>query len=700
MSQGFRRRGGGPGQGAAAWPAFRPAALSEYQDSLDRLRGLGGFDDDAALLEQSLPRAAGGGTAHAPEPAISPAEMAVFERFVELLASRQEDTMLRLAKRALNRARATGGPGGEPTSLTADYTNLTRSSEATSFASNRVAAERITLAEQQHALERQQAVLSGQRQAFEAERDEFEWVKGQLMRSLPDGAAARLQAQHRAVQARLQYLQMRADAGAHTGRERERAAAAALARAGRQRARREHVCALRLQCALRRRVARRRAEAARGEIEGRRGERAAQLEAGRARVRAGIEARERREAQQEAARLLQASERGRSLRAGPKGAALREHTLAKRQMEERLVQAGAAVTMQAKTRQRLARREAQARHEARRLQGERRARRHHLTVAEVRHQQQRERAATAMQAVVRGKGGRDAAAATRARRGEEKRREGKRREQKAEARAAARRARQEHRAATTLQATARRRCHARVATEEARQQQLRRATRDARGAAGAAAARTALEREERELKLRPAPPTVVLHSLALDLGMLRRPSQLIVEVELGSDPRMLHARLQRDCSRMTKSGQISLGDFEIAMPFDHPGVAPRLAALLSRTGQAQVDTDVVFTLYAAEGDAQPGYIGQAYVNLHECLRAAKDHVGAEEPQLVLETDDSRAVATLQVSVRALAAMRALVSPAAAAAAARPRATPKGLEETHYQGDTADNEWEWDLDTGG
>ena len=69
---------------------------------------------------------------------------------------------------------------------------------------------------------------------------------------------------------------------------------------------------------------------------------------------------------------------------------------------------------------------------------------------------------------------------------------------------------------------------------------------------------------------------------------------------------------------------------------------------------------------------------------------------------MLETDDSRAVGRLQVSVRALAAMRALVSPAAAAAAAtpRPRATPKGLEETHYQGDTADNEWDWDLDTGG
>jgi len=696
MSQ--RRRGG---QGAAAWPAFRPAALSEYQDSLDRLRGLGGFDDDATLLEQSLPRAAGGGAAHAPEPAISPAEMAVFDRFVELLASRQEDTMLRLVKRALNRARtcATGGPGCEPLSSLADYTNLTRSSEATSFSSNRVAAERITLAEQQHALQRQQAVLSGQRKALEAERDEFEWVKGQLMRSLPDGAAARLQAQHRAVQARMQYLQMRADAGAHAGRERERAAAAALARAGRERARREHVCALRLQCALRRRVARRRAEVTRSEIEGRRGERAAQLEAGRARVRAGIEARERREAQQEAARLLQASERGRRLRAGPEGAALREHTLAKRQMEERLVQAQAAVTMQAKTRQRLARREAHARHEARRLQGERRARRHHLTVAEVRHQQQKERAATAVQAAVRGKAGRSAADATRARRGEEKRREGKRREQKAEVRAAARRARQEHRAATTLQATARRRCDARVATEEARQQQLRRATRDARGAAGAAAARSALEREER---VRAAPPTVVLHSVTLELGMLRRPSQLLIEVELGSEPRMMHARLQRDCSRMSESGQISLGDFEMTMPFDHPGVAPRMAQLLSRTGQAQVETDVVFTLYAVQGDAQPAYIGQAFVNLHECLRAAKDHVGAEEPQLVLETDDSRAVGRLQVSVRALAAMRALVSPAAAAAAAtpRPRATPKGLEETHYQGDTADNEWDWDLDTGG
>ena len=84
---------------------------------------------------------------------------------------------------------------------------------------------------------------------------------------------------------------------------------------------------------------------------------------------------------------------------------------------------------------------------------------------------------------------------------------------------------------------------------------------------------------------------------------------------------------------------------------------------------------------------------QAYVNLHECLRAAKDHLGAEEPPLVFETDDSRAVGTLKVSVRALAAMRALAGPAAVG--------PKGFEETHYKGDTADNnEWEWDLDTGG
>ena len=671
-----RRRG----PGAVAWPAFRPAALSEYQDSLDRLRGLGGFDDDATLLEQSLPIAA-------PDPALNQAEMAVFERFVELLASRQEDTMLRLAKRALNRATcATGGPGGEPS--TADYTNLMRSSEATSFSSKRVAAERISLAEQQHALERQQAAFEAERVRFEAERDEFEWVKRQMMRSMPDGAAARLQAQHRAVQARLQYLQMRADAGAHAGRERGRAAAAALARAGRQRARREHACALRLQCALRQRVARRRSEAARAELECMRGERAAQLAAGRARVRAGVEARERREAEHEAARRLQASERGRSLRAGPHGAALREHTLAKQQMAERLVQAEAAVTVQAKARQRLARHEAQARHEARRLQDERRARRHHLTVAEVRHQQQRERAATAVQAAVRGKAGRGTAAAARARRGEERRREG---ERKAEARAAARRARQEHRAATTLQATARRRSDARVAAERAREQQLRRATRDARGAAGAAAARSALEREERERRLRAAPPTVVLHSVALDLGVLRRPSQLVVEVELGSEPRMMHTRLLRDCSRMSKSGQLSLGDFEMPMPFEHPSVAPRLAALLARTGQAQVDTDVVFTLYAAQGAAQPAYLGQAYVNLHECLRAAKDHLGAEEPQLVLEADDI-AVGTLEVSVRALAAMRALVSPATA--------PPKGLDETHYQADIADHEWEWDLDTGG
>ena len=68
---------------------------------------------------------------------------------------------------------------------------------------------------------------------------------------------------------------------------------------------------------------------------------------------------------------------------------------------------------------------------------------------------------------------------------------------------------------------------------------------------------------------------------------------------------------------------------------------------------------------------------------------------------MLEADDI-AVGTLEVSVRALAAMRALVSPATAAAAAAvgPRATPKGLDETHYQADIADHEWEWDLDTGG
>ena len=213
---------------------------------------------------------------------------------------------------------------------------------------------------------------------------------------------------------------------------------------------------------------------------------------------------------------------------------------------------------------------------------------------------------------------------------------------------------------------------------------------------------------------------------------------------------MLHARLQRDCSDMAKSGEMSLADFEIAMPFDRAGVASRLAALLSRTGQAEVDTDVVFTLYAAEGDAQPtyigqvrtahvqhmhsacttvrtarmcsvhaahvqcmhiacaahvqrichGYTGQAYVNLHECLRAAKDHLGSEEPPLVLETDESRAVGTLMVSVRALAAMRALVSPTPPPPPRAMVAAPKGFEETHHERDTADNEWEWDLDTGG
>ena len=339
-------------------PTLPRAALSEYQDSLDRLRDLGGFDDDAALLEQSLPSGSTRALNVAPEPAISPVELAVFERFVELLSSRQESTMLKLAKQALHRASTYATESSS--SSTADFANLARSSESTSFASKRVAAERMQLLADRHALEQQQATLTGQLTALDAERQEFEWVKVQLTRSLPDGAAARLQAQHRAVQARLQYLQMRSDAGVQAGRTRERAAAAALARAARQRARREQRAALRLQCALRQQIALRRAEAARGEMEVRRGERAAQLEAGRVRVRAALEAREQLAAEQDAARRLQASERGRSLRAGPEGVALREHTAAKRQMEARLVQTVAAVTVQTATRQRLARREAQA----------------------------------------------------------------------------------------------------------------------------------------------------------------------------------------------------------------------------------------------------------------------------------------------------------------------------------------------------
>ena len=92
--------------------------------------------------------------------------------------------------------------------------------------------------------------------------------------------------------------------------------------------------------------------------------------------------------------------------------------------------------------------------------------------------------------------------------------------------------------------------------------------------------------------------------------------------------------------------------------------------------------------------------------MHECLRAAKDHLGSQESPLVLETEQSQAVGTLSVSVRALAAMRALTSPpplqpqpprAAGAAAV---AASKGLDETHLEGDTADSEWEWDIDTGG
>ena len=73
---------------------------------------------------------------------------------------------------------------------------------------------------------------------------------------------------------------------------------------------------------------------------------------------------------------------------------------------------------------------------------------------------------------------------------------------------------------------------------------------------------------------------------------------------------------------------------------------------------------------------------------------------------MLETDESHAVGTLRVTVRALEAMLALLQRAAAATAAAPP-PPKGgaaarkvVDETHFQEDMADDELDWDIDVDG
>lgn len=181
--------------------------VSEYQATLDRLRDLG-FDGDAELLERSLPvphaeRPPGSSWAAAtPEPQMSPAELLAFDKFVEVLASRHDDAMLGLTKLALNRAHALVKAGGRAAPRDGEpLANLVRSSEAVTFEGERVAAERMRMLGERLAVEQAHAGLQAERAAVAAERRELEWVRSKLAATMPDGAAARLQAQHRAMQA-------------------------------------------------------------------------------------------------------------------------------------------------------------------------------------------------------------------------------------------------------------------------------------------------------------------------------------------------------------------------------------------------------------------------------------------------------------------------------------------------------------------
>ena len=62
------------------------------------------------------------------------------------------------------------------------------------------------------------------------ERRELDFIRDEIRSSLPQGAASRIQAQYRAIQARVQFMQLRSATHATEELKQERAAAAARRR--------------------------------------------------------------------------------------------------------------------------------------------------------------------------------------------------------------------------------------------------------------------------------------------------------------------------------------------------------------------------------------------------------------------------------------------------------------------------------------
>lgn len=774
--------------------------LAEYQASLRRLGELPDFEGEGERALRSLPelqqRPPPGTFYHHPDepvvvpppppPQMSATEQEALARFVEVLAARSDGAMLGLAELALVRAQVSaGGRAAPPLAAGPPTSNLARAAATDSFAAERLERERFELMAERRRVEQEREALAAQRAVAAEERRELEWVRHQVAASMPDGAAARLQAQHRVMQARVEFHTRRGEQTASAETERARRAEATAARAARMLERNRHELALKLQSQLRRKLARRGVEAA---VRAR-DERRAQSRAAEAEVRARVLAREQHFASHAAAARVQAAERGRVDRAvHPGAAAVREQRERRFAVERQLRQQEAATTITSARRGVLAKREARAKADARELEDKRKKKRHTRATEDRREQIARGNAATKVQAAQRAKGGRRAAAQQKQQQGAARRaafasgrevlrgdlarrdaaavtvavaaaarpppsaatggggsgarpssasvaaaaaaaarggRPGKaatrvqaqargklarravaqlrkraatERQARADARALKRKARREEQAAVTLQSCARRRRDWRTVQALRREGRLR---HDAVAHAARAAAASYLHGDgAARTALRLPPARVVMHAVTFRplkghgaQGLQLR--RVWVEVELGSgNGRMMRAQTQPHPIAGGGGGGgrgevVSLEDEELPMPLGRPEVASRLQRLLSNQASPEVDTDLVFTLFgerpAGGAGGAPGggaeravavYLGEAYVNLHDCLRRGRN-VERDELQPILDKDDN-VVGEICVTVDALAAMHALVGPQS------PAARPRSLDQTHRE----------------
>ena len=167
----------------------------------------------AAAASTAAAAAAGSAASHQ----LGAEEGRAFESFVHVLAQKDEELMVDLTKEALRLAHVDSG---------GSLAHLGRAQRQQSAAAEQAAAERAALRDEREEIEQLRAEFLAERASLGREREEVAAARYLLERALPEQAAARIQAQLRAMGARHEA----------SARRREKAAAVHVADAAAERA--------------------------------------------------------------------------------------------------------------------------------------------------------------------------------------------------------------------------------------------------------------------------------------------------------------------------------------------------------------------------------------------------------------------------------------------------------------------------------